>query len=78
MGDLRPLHVVKLDFTGKHLVTWMVSSELPDGIREVHSFSVDSTGSLYTADNGYGRTQKLLPRAGVDKSQLIQPPWVAR
>ena len=30
-ADLSPLRFVKLDFTGKHLYTWMVPAELPDG-----------------------------------------------
>jgi len=76
--DLKPLRFVKLDFTGTHLYTWLVPSTLPDGYLEVHTFSVDSAGTLYGGDNQYGRTQKFVPKAGADPKQLIRAPWVAR
>lgn len=78
MTDLAPLRFTKLDFTGKHLYTWMVSSDLPDGFLEVHSFTVDSQGNLYGGDNQYGRSQKLVPKKGADPALLIGMPWVAR
>jgi hypothetical protein len=76
--DLGPLRFVKLDFEGKHLYTWMVPPDLPDGYLEVHTFSVDSEGTLYGGDNQYGRTQKFVPKPGVDPALLIGPPWRAR
>jgi hypothetical protein len=76
--DLGPLRFIKLDFTGKHLYTWKVPRELPDGYLEAHTFSVDSAGNLYAGDNQYGRTQKLVPKPGVDRALLIGAPWVAR
>ena len=76
--DLRPLRFVKLDFEGRQLYTWLVPSELPDGVREVHTISVDSDGNLYGGDNQYGRTQKFVPNPDVDPALLIDPPWVAR
>ncbi|MEZ5286124.1 MAG: hypothetical protein R2712_15195 [Vicinamibacterales bacterium] len=76
--DLRPLRFVKMDFSGKHLYTWMVPSDLPDGYLEVHTFSVDSAGNLYGGDNQYGRTQKFVPKAGADPAHLIRAPWAAR
>jgi hypothetical protein len=33
--DLGPLRFTKLDMTGKHLYTWMVPSDLPDGYLEI-------------------------------------------
>jgi hypothetical protein len=75
--DLGPLRFTKLDFTGKHLYTWNVPSELPDGYLEVHTFTVDSNGVLYGGDNQYGRTQKFVPKPGADPAQLVGPPWKA-
>jgi hypothetical protein len=77
-ADLSPLRFVKLDFTGKHLYTWMVPAELPDGYLEVHSFTVDANGHLYGGDNQYGRTQKFVPKAGADPTLLIGQPWTGR
>jgi hypothetical protein len=76
--DLRPLRFTKLDFTGKHLYTWMVPPDLPDGYLEVHTFSVDSAGNLYGGDNQYGRTQKFVAKPGADPTQLIKAPWRAK
>ena len=78
MTDLKPLRFIKLDFTGRHLYTWMVPADLPDGYLEVHTFSVDSAGNLYGGDNQYGRTQKFVPKPGADPALLIKAPWVAR
>jgi hypothetical protein len=76
--DLNPLRFTKLDFKGKHLYTWMVPRDLPDGYLEVHTFSVDSSGNLYGGDNQYGRTQKFVPKRDADPALLIRQPWVAR
>ena len=76
--DLGPLRFTKLDMTGKHLYTWMVPPDLPDGYLEVHTITVDSAGNLYGGDNQYGRTQKFAPKPGADKSLLIGLPWSGR
>jgi hypothetical protein len=76
--DLGPLRFTKLDFTGKHLYTWMVPSTLPDGYLEVHTFSVDAERNMYGGDNQYGRTQKFVPKPGADPALIIGPPWAAR
>jgi len=76
--DLGPLRFINLDFEGNYLYTWLVPRELPDGYIEVHTFSVDSEGSLYGGDNQYGRSQKFVPKADADPALLIQPPWVAK
>ena len=76
LSDLGPLRFVKFDFEGNRLYEWEVPRDLPDGYLEVHTFSVDSEGNLYGGDNQYGRTQKLVPRPGVDPTLLIDPPWV--
>jgi hypothetical protein len=73
--ELTPLRFMKFDFKGNHLYTWLVPSELPDGYLEVHTFTLDSDHNLYGGDNQYGRTQKLVPRPGVDPALIIQPPW---
>ncbi len=76
--DLTPLRFTKLDFTGTHLYTWLVPKDLPDGYLEIHTFTVDAKGMLYGGDNQYGRTQKFVPKAGVDPALLIKAPWAAR
>jgi len=73
-----PLRFINFDFAGNQKYTWVVPLELPDGFREVHSFSVDSEGTLYGGDNIYGRAQKWIPMPGTDKELLIEPPWVKR
>jgi hypothetical protein len=78
MTDLKPLRFIKLNFKGERLYTWLVPADLPDGYLEVHTFSVDSAGTLYGGDNQYGRTQKFVPKAGADPALLIKAPWVAR
>jgi DNA-binding beta-propeller fold protein YncE len=75
LTDLNPLRFVKVDFRGNQLYTWLVPRELPDGYIEVHTFSVDSAGSLYGGDNQYGRSQKFVPKADADKKLLIASPW---
>jgi hypothetical protein len=77
MTDLKPLSFIKLDFSGRRLYTWRVPADLPDGFLEVHTISVDQEGNLYGGDNQYGRTQKFVPRPGVDRGLLIGPPWAA-
>ena len=76
--DLRPLRFIKLDIDdGTPLYTWLVPREMPDGFLEVHTFTVDSEGNLYGGDNQFGRSQKMVPRAGVDRELLIGMPWRA-
>lgn len=77
-ADLSPLRFVKLDFTGKHLYTWMVPADLPDGFLEVHAFTVDADGNMYGGDNQYGRTQKFVPKPGADPALLIGRPWTGQ
>ncbi len=72
-----PLRFINFDFEGNQKYTWVVPRELPDGFREVHSFSVFSEGILYGGDNIYGRAQKWIAKPGMDAELLIEPPWVA-
>ena len=76
--DLNPLRFIKIDFEGNKLFSWLVPRELPDGYLEVHTFSVDSQRTLYGGDNQYGRSQKLVPKPGVDPQLIIGPPWSER
>ena len=78
MTDLSPLRFIKLNFKGERLYTWLVPADLPDGYLEVHTFTVDSAGTLYGGDNQYGRTQKFVAKPGADPALLIKAPWVAR
>ena len=47
--------VLKYDLTGKLLYSWGTFGAFPGGFWGVHQFSVDSEGSLYTADVQVGR-----------------------
>lgn len=75
--DLGPLRFINYDFYGNIKRSWLVPRELPNGFLEIHTFSVDPDGNLYGGDNQYGRTQKFIPKSGVDPELLIEPPWVA-
>ncbi|MGE3513001.1 MAG: hypothetical protein AB7N65_29410 [Vicinamibacterales bacterium] len=78
LTDLGPLRFIKMDFKGNHVYTWLIPKELPDGYLEAHTISVDSQLNLYAGDNQYGRTQKLVPKPGIDPALIIKSPWVAR
>ena len=76
--DLNPLRFIKLDFNGERQFSWLVEREGPTGFLEVHAFSVDSEMNLYGGDNQFGRTQKMVPKPGVDPALLIKQPWYQR
>jgi len=78
VADLSPLRFTKLDFAGKHLYTWMVPADMPDGQLEVHAFSVDADHNLFAGDNQYGRTQKFSPKRDADPALIIRRPWSGR
>ena len=77
VADLAPAKVVKLDLNGNRLYTWELDSEGPGRFQEMHSFAVDSEGTLYGSDNQLGRTQKLVPKPDADPALLIGQPYVA-
>ena len=58
-------------FNGKLLFSWDATGTAPGGFGELHQFSVDSKGNVYTADNVLGRPQKLIPKPGADPAHLI-------
>ena len=71
-----PLRFINFDFEGNQKYTWLVPPGLPNGFREVHSFSVSSEGLMYGGDNIYGRPQKWIAKPGANPELLIEPPWV--
>jgi hypothetical protein len=73
--DLGPLRFIKMDFKGNHLYTWLVPKDLPDGYLETHTISVDAQLNMYAGDNQYGRTQKFVPKPGIDPGLIIKQPW---
>jgi hypothetical protein len=66
--------ILKYDLTGKLLYSWGTFGAFPGGFWGVHQFSVDSEGSLYTADVHVGRPQKFRPKRGADPSTLVGAP----
>jgi hypothetical protein len=76
--DLNPLRFVKINFDGERQFSWLVEREGPTGFLEVHAFTVDSDMNLYGGDNQFGRTQKMVPKPGVDPALLIKQPWYQR
>ena len=66
--------VLKYDLTGKLLYSWGTFGAFPGGFWGVHQFSVDSEGSLYTADVHVGRPQKFRPKKGADPATLVGAP----
>jgi streptogramin lyase len=64
---------LKFDLTGKLLHSWGTFGQFPGANWGVHQFSVDSEGSLYTADVHVGRPQKYRPKRGANPAELIRP-----
>jgi sugar lactone lactonase YvrE len=73
VADNMTAEVLKYDVAGNRLFSWDASGTEPGGFGELHEFSVDSKGNVYTADNVLGRLQKLHPKAGADPKHLIGP-----
>jgi sugar lactone lactonase YvrE len=71
VADNMTAEVVKFDTSGNRLFAWDASGPKPGGFGELHQFSVDSKGNVYTADNIMGRLQKLTPKTGADPRHLI-------
>jgi peptidylamidoglycolate lyase len=66
--------LLKFDLNGRLLYSWGTFGQFPGGFWGVHQFSVDSEGSLYTADVHVGRAQKFRPKPGADRATLIGAP----
>jgi 6-bladed beta-propeller len=71
VADNQTTDVMKFDTQGRQLYSWHASGAVPGGFGELHQFSVDSKGNVYTGDNIIGRPQKLTPKAGADPRHLI-------
>jgi len=73
VADNMTAEVLKYDTKGNRLFSWHASGPVPGGFGELHQFSLDSKGNVYTADNVLGRPQKLVPKRGADPTHLIGP-----
>lgn len=71
VADNMTAEVLKYDLNGNRLYSWHASGPVPGGFGELHQFSLDSRGNVYTADNVLGRPQKLVPKRGADPKHLI-------
>jgi 6-bladed beta-propeller protein len=71
VADNQTTDVMKFDTQGHQLYSWHASGAVPGGFGELHQFSLDSKGNVYTGDNVIGRPQKLTPKAGADPRHLI-------
>ena len=71
VADNQTTDVMKFDTRGRQLYSWHASGAVPGGFGELHQFSLDSKGNVYTGDNVIGRPQKLTPKAGADPKHLI-------
>jgi DNA-binding beta-propeller fold protein YncE len=71
VADNMTAEVLKYDTKGNRLFSWNASGPVPGGFGELHQFSLDSRGNVYTADNVLGRPQKLVPKANADPRHLI-------
>lgn len=71
VADNMTAEVLKYDLNGNRIFSWHASGPVPGGFGELHQFSLDSHGNVYTADNVLGRPQKLVPKRGADPRHLI-------
>jgi peptidylamidoglycolate lyase len=78
ISDGRTQKFTKFDLAGKLLYSWGTFGAFPGGFWGVHQFSVDSEGSLYTADVHIGRPYKFRPRPGADPAHLVGRPVETR
>lgn len=72
--DGRTQKFTKFALNGKPLYSWGTFGAFPGGHWGPHQLSVDSEGSLYTADVHVGRPQKFRLKASADKANLIGQP----
>ncbi len=71
VADNMTAEVLKFDTKGNRLFSWHASGPVPGGFGELHQFSLDSKGNVYTGDNVLGRPQKLTPKKDADPRHLI-------
>lgn len=71
VSDGTNARLLKYDRDGHLLSFWGTYGTYPGSFWELHQFSVDTEGNLYTADSFGGRSQKYRPRAGADPARLV-------
>jgi DNA-binding beta-propeller fold protein YncE len=71
LSDGTNARILKYNSEGKLLNYWGTYGTYPGASQQLHQFSVDYEGNLYTADSFVGRVQKFTPKADADKSRLI-------
>lgn len=71
VADGSNARILKYNRDGRLLYYWGTYGTYPGGSQQLHQFSVDHAGNLYTADAFVGRVQKFTPRPGADASHLI-------
>jgi DNA-binding beta-propeller fold protein YncE len=71
VSDGTNARLLHYDATGKLLNFWGTYGTYPGAFWELHQFSVDAEGNLYTADSFGGRSQKFRPKPGADRSRLV-------
>jgi DNA-binding beta-propeller fold protein YncE len=71
IADGTNARMLKYNSDGKLLDYWGTYGTYAGASQQLHQFSVDYEGNLYTADSFVGRVQKFTPKAGADKSRLV-------
>jgi hypothetical protein len=71
VSDGTNARLLHYDASGTLLYSWGTYGTYPGAFWELHQFSVDRDGNLYTADSFGGRTQKFHPRGDADPSRVV-------
>jgi DNA-binding beta-propeller fold protein YncE len=74
VADNQPVRIVKFDTNGNRLYSWDADGRGPGQFAELHEFGIDARGNWYGADNILGRSQKFIPKPGVDAARLMSRP----
>ncbi len=78
VADNQPVRLVKFDTNGNRLYSWDADGRGPGEFAELHEFGIDAHGNWYGADNILGRSQKFVPKPGVEPWKLMSPPTPLR
>lgn len=71
IADGTNARLLKYDSKGKLLDYWGTYGTYAGASQQLHQFSIDYEGNLYTADSFVGRVQKFTPKANAEKARLI-------
>ena len=71
VSDGTNARLLKYDTSGKLLSFWGTYGTYPGSFWELHQFSVDTDGNLYTADSFGGRSQKFKMKPGADPARMV-------